>query len=105
MYISDSGFMLVILAFFLFGVTSVNTILPNDENANYQFGFIVVSKVNGEKVISLNHFVKLIEESRDQYINILFRSNLRLILDKDKAFQSDKETMKNYGITVKQRLK
>jgi len=83
----------------------LNTILPNDENANYQFGFIVVSKVNGEKVISLNHFVKLIEESRDQYINILFRSNLRLILDKDKAFQSDKETMKNYGITVKQRLK
>jgi hypothetical protein len=83
----------------------LNNILPNDENANYQFGFAIVSEVNGQKVISLNHFVQLIEESKEQYINILFRSEARLILDKEKAFQSDKETMKNYGITVKQRLK
>jgi hypothetical protein len=82
----------------------LNNILPNDENANYEFGFRMVSEVNGQKVISLNHFVQLIEESKEQYINILFRSEARLILDKEKAFQSDKETMKSYGITVKQRL-
>ena len=82
----------------------LNNILPNDENANYHFGFRVVSEVNGQKVRSLDHFVQLIEESKGRYINILFRSESRLILDKEKAFQSDKETMKNYGITVKQRL-
>jgi hypothetical protein len=82
----------------------LNNILPNDENANYQFGFIVVSEVNGEKVTSLDHFVKLIEESKERYINILFISEDRLILDKEEAFLSDKSTMKNYGITVKQRL-
>jgi S1-C subfamily serine protease len=82
----------------------LNNILPNDENANYQFGFIVVSEVNGEKVTSLDHFVKLIEESKERYINILFISQDRLILDKEEAFLSDKSTMKNYGITVKQRL-
>ena len=83
----------------------LNNILPNDENANYEFGFRIVSEVNGQKVISLNHFVQLIEESKEQYVNILFRSEARLILDKEKAFESDKETMKNYGITEKQRLK
>ncbi len=82
----------------------LNNILPNDENANYEFGFRIVSEVNGQKVISLNHFINLIEESKEQYINILFRSEARLILDKEKAFQSNKETMKNYGITKKQRL-
>jgi S1-C subfamily serine protease len=82
----------------------LNNILPNNENANYQFGFAIISEVNGKKVISLNHFVQLIEESKERYVNILFRSESRLILDKKKAFQSDKETMKNYGITEKQRL-
>jgi S1-C subfamily serine protease len=82
----------------------LNNILPNDENANYQFGFPVVSEVNGKKVTSLDHFVQLIGKNRERYINILFRSEARLILDKEKAFLSDRETMKNYGITVKQRL-
>ncbi len=82
----------------------INNILPNDENANYNFGYSIVSEVNGQKVTSLDHFVKLIEECKEKYINILFSSQSRLILYKGKAFQSDKETMKNYGISVKQRL-
>ena len=82
----------------------LNNILPNDENANYNFGYTVVSEVNGQKITSLNQFVKLIEESKEKYINILFSSESRLILDKEKAFQSDMKTMKNYGISEKQRL-
>lgn len=83
----------------------LNNVLPNDENANYDFGFTVVSEVNGQKVTSLDQLVQLIEESKEKYINILFSSDSRLILDKEKAFQSDTETMKNYGIGEKQRLK
>jgi hypothetical protein len=76
----------------------LNNTLPNDENANYKFWLEIVSKVNGKKVISFNHFVKLIDNSKEKFINILFDSGYRLILNKEKAFQSNKKTMKNYGI-------
>ncbi len=82
----------------------LNDILPNDENANYDFGYRIVSKANGQKVTSIEQFVKLVEESKKKYINIQFRSESRLVLDKEKAFKSDKKTMKNYGIGEKQRL-
>ncbi len=82
----------------------INNILPNDENANYDFGLIVVEKVDGQKVTSLKHFVQLIEEGKGQYVNILFSSGERLILDRDKALQSDNQTMKDYGIVHRKRL-
>ena len=64
----------------------------------------VVRKVNGEKVTSLNSFVNSIEKSQEKYVKIELDTGGTLILDKEKALQSDKETMKKYGITVKQRL-
>ena len=82
----------------------LGTILPNRENANYNTGFSIVTEVNGIKVTSLQSFVKTIEESKDKYINILLASGSRVILEKEKALQSDIETMKRYGVGRKQRL-
>ena len=82
----------------------LNNILPNDENANYRFGFPVVTEVNGIKVTSLEVFVKLIEDSNDAYVNLALDTGERLILDKEVAFKSDAETMGKYGINKKQRL-
>jgi S1-C subfamily serine protease len=82
----------------------LSNLLPNDENANYSLDREVVVEVNGQKVISLDSFVKIIEESKDQYINILLDSGRKYILNKEKALKSDIETMKKYGITKKQRL-
>ena len=64
----------------------------------------VVTEVNGKKVTSLEVFVKLIEESNDEYVTLELDTGERLILDKEEAFRSDVETMKRYGINKKQRL-
>lgn len=82
----------------------LSNILPNNENANYRLSRDVVQEVNGKKVISLDSFVKIISESKNQYINILLDSGKKFVLDKEKALKSDIETMKKYGITRKQRL-
>lgn len=82
----------------------ISNIVPNEENANYGDKYAIVNEVNGKKVISLDSFVALIEKSEDQYINILLDSGRRIILDRVKAFKSDLETMKKYGIGKKQRL-
>ena len=82
----------------------LSNLLLNDENANYGLAREVVAEVNGQKVISLNSFVKIIEESKDRYINILMDNGNRFILDKEKALHSDIDTMNRYGINKKQRL-
>lgn len=82
----------------------ISNIVPNEENANYGYRYAVVNEVNREKVTSLDSFVALIEKSEEQYINILLESGGRIILDRVKAFKSDLETMKKYGISKKQRL-
>ena len=82
----------------------MSNLLPNDENANYDLVRDVVRKVNGEKVTSLNSFVNSIEKSQEKYVKIELDTGGTLILDKEKALQSDKETMKRYGITEKQRV-
>ena len=82
----------------------LSNLLPNNDNANYSPSRDVVSKVNGEKVISLNSFVESIEKSQEKYLKIEMKDGETLILDKEKALQSDKESMKRYGITKKQRL-
>ncbi len=82
----------------------LNNILPNEENANYGASVKIVSKVNGQKITSLDDLVKIIEESKDQYIDIAFDEGANFILDKEKALESDVETMKKYGINEKQRL-
>ena len=82
----------------------MSNLLPNNENANYGLDRQIVVEVNGKKVISLDSFVKIIEESKERYINILLDSGNRYILDKEKTQQSDIETMEKYGIGMKQRL-
>lgn len=82
----------------------LNDILPNEENANYDSTVKIVSKVNGQKIRSLDDFVKIIEDSREQYINITFDTGVKFILDKEKALKLDLETMKKYGINKKKRL-
>ncbi len=82
----------------------LSNILSNEENANYNPLFDVVTEVNGQQVTSLNQFTTLIKESKERYINILFDTNERVILDKEKALASDTETMNTYGITKKERL-
>jgi len=82
----------------------LSNLLPNNENANYDLSRDVVRKVNGEKVTSLNSFVNSIEKSQEKYVKIELDTGGTLILDQEKIFQSDKETMKNYGIGKKQRL-
>ena len=82
----------------------LSNLLPNNENANYGLDRQIVVEVNGKKVISLDSFVKIIEESKERYINILLDGGNRYILDKEKTQQSDIETMEKYGISKKQRL-
>ena len=82
----------------------LSNILPNDENANYSSATQIISTVNGQKVTSLDSFVKAIEESRNQYIEIESDAGNKYILDKEKALKSDIETMEKYGINKKQRL-
>ncbi len=82
----------------------LSKILANDENANYTEAISIVEKVNDQKVISLDSFVKIIEESKDRYINILLTTGQSVILHKENALKIDSETMKKYGINEKQRL-
>ncbi len=82
----------------------LNDILANEENANYAPTVKIVSKVNGQKINSLNDLVKIIEESKDQYIDITFDSGSKFILDKEKALKLEFETMEKYGIGKKKRL-
>ncbi len=82
----------------------LNTILPNNENANYTFGHEIVSKINGHKVTSLNALVKLIEKSGTNYIVITFDSGREAVLNRAEAEKTDRETLKQYGIERKQRL-
>ena len=82
----------------------LSNMLPNSENANYSLFRAVVKEVNGKKVTSFTNFVKIIEQSTDQYINILLNNGMKYILNKDEALKSDIETMEKYGIGKKQRL-
>jgi S1-C subfamily serine protease len=85
-------------------IVVVDDILPNEENANYNPTYEIVTEVDGQKVTSLKQFVDLVNKSTQRYVNILFSSKARLIFDKEKAIQTDSETMKRYGITKKERL-
>jgi S1-C subfamily serine protease len=82
----------------------INNIFPNEENANYNLAFEIVTEVDGQKVTSLNQFAELVKKSNDKFVNILLYSNQRLIFNKEKAIQADSEIMKKYGIDNKQRL-
>jgi len=79
-------------------------ILPNYENANYEAANKIVEKVNGKKVISLKGMVDSITKSKKRYINILFTSGNRIILDKENALKADCDTLEQYGVNEKQRL-
>ncbi len=82
----------------------LSTILPNEENADYEGSHTIVSKINGIKVLSLKHFAELVEKSREKYINIELDDGEVVILDKAKALKADKKTMEQYGIVGKMRL-
>ena len=79
-------------------------ILPNEENANYDYMHELVTEVDGQQVTSFKQFTNLIKKSKNTYVNILLNSNQRLIFNKEKALNSDAETMKQYGLGRKERL-
>ncbi len=65
---------------------------------DYSIGFWKIDKVNGKLFKDFKTFYKIIESSRDKYIVLEDDDGSKIIIDKEKALNIDKELLQRYSI-------
>lgn len=73
--------------------------MPDEINVGYNDCYYkIIKSVNGTKVRSLNHFVQILKEIKDDYINIQTEQNYNMILSKKNIDEANSRISDRYKI-------
>jgi S1-C subfamily serine protease len=85
-------------------VSWMQTIFPHDINRGYFSNSFIVKSVNGIDIKSLNHFVQVIDNTKEEYIKINFMEQMQVILNTKKAKESFRQISKIYNLYSDRKL-
>ncbi len=80
-------------------IVVLSSVLADDMNIGYQnYGYNIVTKANDIKVKSLKHFVEIVDNCDTKYIKITLEDDDIIVLNTEKAKQSNANILKRYKI-------
>ena len=85
-------------------VVWLQKIFPNKVNRGYNSGAYIVTKVNGITIKDFNHFVNIIDTTKDEYVVIEFLESSKVVLKTKEAKDSFKEIKNTYGLKSYRRV-
>ena len=85
-------------------VVWLQKIFPNKINRGYYSGAYIVTKVNGITIKDFNHFVNILDTTKDEYIVIEFVESGKIVLKTKEARDSFKEIKESYGLKSDRRI-
>ena len=77
---------------------------PNKINRGYYSGAYIVTKVNGITIKDFNHFVNIIDTTKDEYVVIEFIESGKVVLKTKEARDSFQEIQNIYGLKSDRRV-
>lgn len=81
-------------------VVWLQTIFPHDVNRGYSSNAETVDKLNGVKVKNFKEFVSILDNSKDEFINIEMIEKTKVILNREEAEKSFQHFKTIYGLTA-----
>lgn len=75
------------------------TIFPHKVNRGYYSSSHIIEKVNGIKVKNFDHFIKLLDDSNEEYTVIDLLERKKIILNTEEARKSFEDLKKVYGLS------
>ena len=78
--------------------TWLQKIFPNKVNRGYFSNGYIVTKVNGMTVKNFNHFINIIDTTKDEYVTIEFMESAKIFIKTKEAKESFKDIQKIYGL-------
>jgi S1-C subfamily serine protease len=85
-------------------VVWLQKIFPNKINRGYYSGAYIVTKVNGITIKDFNHFVNIIDTTKDEYVVIEFLESAKVVLKTKEARESFEQIKTNYGLKNDRRV-
>jgi hypothetical protein len=85
-------------------VVWLQKIFPHKVNRGYISGAYIVSKVNGITIKDFNHFVNIIDTTKDEYVVIDFVESGKVVLKTKEAKDSFEQIKTNYGLKSDRRV-
>ena len=85
-------------------VVWLQKIFPNKVNRGYSSGAYIVTKVNGITIKDFNHFVNIIDTTKDEYVVIEFLESSKVVLKTKEAKDSFQEIKNTYGLKSDRRV-
>ena len=85
-------------------VVWLQKIFPNKVNRGYNSGAYIVTKVNGITIKDFNHFVNIIDTTKDEYVVIEFLESSKVVLKTKEAKDSFQEIKNTYGLKTDRRV-
>ena len=79
-------------------VVWLQKIFPNKVNRGYNSDAYIVTKVNGITIKDFNHFVNIIDTTKDEYVVIEFLESSKVVLKTKEAKDSFQEIKNTYGL-------
>ena len=86
------------------GVAWMQTIFPHKVNRGYSSGAFTVKSVDGIKVKNFNHFIELIDSSKNEFIVIDCIEKNRIVLNVKESRESFEELKKRYYLNSDRRV-
>jgi S1-C subfamily serine protease len=85
-------------------VVWLQKIFPNKVNRGYTSGAYIISKVNGITIKDFNHFVNIVDTTKDEYVVIEFVESAKIFIKTKEARDSFEQIKANYGLKNDRRL-
>ena len=85
-------------------VVWLQKIFPNRVNRGYTSGAYIISKVNGITIKDFNHFVNILDTTKDEYVVIEFMESAKIFIKTKEARESFEQIKANYGLKNDRRL-
>ena len=74
-------------------------LLPHKENRGYPVWQQQIKSINGIEIDSFTTVIETLKKATGKYIKFIFANDAMVILDREKAVQSNEEILGIYGIS------
>ncbi len=85
-------------------VVWLQKIFPNKINRGYFSNGYIVTKVNGITIKNFNHFINIIDSTKDEYVTIEFTESAKIFIKTKEARESFEQIKTTYGLKSDRRV-
>ena len=85
-------------------VVWLQKIFPNKVNRGYFSNGYIVTKVNGITVKNFNHFINIIDTTKDEYVTFEFMESAKIFIKTKEARESLEQIKTAYGLKSDRRI-